>query len=243
MELLDDYRKKMYSPSRLKEAAIIKEGLKYQEEAYAKEAPKVEEAIITQGPIKVEEPILVPKKAGRSKRKWVATESSVSFNFNNLVKKVKDHLKEQYPDASAEEITLMTGKNLEVFMINDQLFKYTSTPNKLGGVRWYVICPKCKKRSLKLYLPKIAGRDPLYLCKMCHKLKPSSLLFGNRKRYKDVTRPLKKLEQVKRMLLKKKLKPKEVEDLLAEYARIEKKLADSPEYRLWKFKKEHGRSH
>jgi hypothetical protein len=141
-----------------------------------------------------------------------------------------------------EEINIKIGLNLEIFTLNGQTFQYTSIPNKLGGVRWFVLCPKCGQRSLKLYFPKGLDREQLYLCKNCHMLKPSSLLLGNQKKYRNVAKPLKRLEQIKKKLLRKKLKAKEAEELLEEYDKIEKKLADSPEYRLWVFKREHGRS-
>jgi hypothetical protein len=184
----------------------------------------------------------IPAKAKiKDKRRWAATEATISFDFNNLVDKVKKHIKAHFSDSSPEEITQRIGINLKVFTINEQLFEYTSIPNKLGGVRWFVLCPKCGRKSQKLYLPKLSNREPLYLCRWCHKLKPSSLLFGNQKKYTEVARPLKRLERIKKRLLKKKLRTKEVAELLEEYDEIEKKLVDSPEYRLWKFKKEHGK--
>jgi|WetSurMetagenome_2_1015567.scaffolds.fasta_scaffold392899_2 hypothetical protein len=177
----------------------------------------------------------------KDKRKWAATESCVSFNFNNLLKKVKQQIKAEYPKATNEEINERIGRSLLLFTINEQTFKYLAIPNTLGGLRWFVCCPKCGKRSLRLFLPKNKDREPLYLCKDCHKLKPTSLLSGGCKKYKRVTRPLKRLEVITKKLLRKKISASEAEKLLEEYDRIEKKLADSPEYRLWKFKKEHGR--
>lgn len=175
------------------------------------------------------------------KRKWEATESTISFNFCDLVKKVKTHLKKTYPENTPDEINAKIGKSIECFSINEQHFKYTASPNHLGGVRWYVLCPKCGKKSLKLYLPKNKDREPLYLCKSCHKLKPSSMLLGNRKKYKTITRPLKRMELIKKKLLRRRLTPKEAEALLEEYSALEKVLSGSPEYKLWKFKKEHGK--
>lgn len=186
-----------------------------------------------------------PEKVSRSKKarcKWAATESSVSFNFDNLVKKVKEHIKEQFPKLMPDDINIKIGLNLKIFSLNDQTFEYTSVPNNFGGVRWFVLCPKCGKKSHKLYLPKGKDREQRYLCRYCHKLKPSSLLLGKQKKYKNVAKPLKRLEQIKKKLLHKKIKAIEAEELLEEYDRIEKKLADSPEYRLWVFKKEHGRN-
>ena len=174
-------------------------------------------------------------------RKWGATENSISFNFNNLLKKIKKHIKEFDPEATSDQINEEIGKSLKGFTINEQTFEYATSPNTLGGVRWFVLCPKCGKKCLKLYLPKIKDREPKYLCKGCHKLKPSSILLGQTKKYKNITRPLKRLEQIKKKLLRRNISIKEGEELLEEYDRIEKKLMNSPEYRLWMFKKEHGR--
>jgi len=174
-------------------------------------------------------------------RKWIATESAVSFNFSKLVKKIKNHIKKVLPKASPEEVSEKIGENLKIFTINNQYFEYSNIPNELGGVRWFVLCPRCKKNSLKLFLPKVIDRDQLYLCKACHKLKPYSMLLGNRKKYKEITRPLKRLEYIKKKLLKKNLSIDEAENLMEEYEEIEKKLGNSKEYRLWKFKREHGK--
>jgi hypothetical protein len=176
-------------------------------------------------------------------RKWAPIESTISFNFNNLLKRVREHLEGQYPEATREQITYKIGDSLKTFSINNQVFNYEAVPNTLGGVRWFVLCPECSKKSLKLFLPKLPDREPLYLCKDCHRLKPSSMLLYNNKKYKHITRPLNRLDKIKKKLLcRKKLSTEEVEALFKEYDKIEEKLVNSPEYRLWKFKREHGRS-
>jgi hypothetical protein len=188
----------------------------------------------------VPEKLIYPKDPV-DRRKYIATESAVAFNFLNLVKKIRAHLKELFPNASGDALTVKIGISLNEFTINNQLFKYTSLPNGFGGSRWYVLCPRCGKRSSKLYLPKARDREPLYLCNVCHKLKPSSLLLGNQKKYKEITKPLKRLESIKKRLLKKTLSTKVAGELLDEYTKLEKQLADTPEYKLWKFKKEHSK--
>jgi hypothetical protein len=217
MNLSNEYRKKMYETNKVEETPKIEE------------IPKPE-------PVKLIYPI-----EKKTKRKYLATESTVSFNFIVLVKKIKEHLKELFPFASANEISDRIGISLKDFTINNQTFEYTSIPNGFGGARWYVICPKCGKRSSKLFLPKTRDREPLYLCQICHKLKPSSLLLGNQKKYQEITKPLKKLERIKKKLLKKTLSTKVAGELLDEYTELERKLAGTPEYKLWKFKKEHSK--
>jgi hypothetical protein len=172
-------------------------------------------------------------------RKWLATESAICFNFCSLVKKIKTHVKKASPRGTPEEVDIKVTLNLEVFTLNNQKFKYESFPNGLGGLRWYILCPKCGKKSLKLFLSKAPDREPLYLCKECHRLKPRSLIYCNRDKYIKIERPLSKLERIKKKLLKRGLDPKEANSLLAEYESIEKKLIESREYKIYKFKKEH----
>jgi hypothetical protein len=134
-------------------------------------------------------------------------------------------------------------ESLKLFSINNQYFEYGAIPNTLGGLRWFILCPKCGKKSLKLFLPKLEDREPLYLCKDCHKLKPNSMLLFNNKKYAHITRPLSRMEKIKKQLLRKKnMNPEELDKLFKEYDRIEQRLITSPEYRLWMFKKEHGRN-
>jgi len=174
-------------------------------------------------------------------RKYAPIESTTCFNFTNLVTKVKNSLTKKYPKMPLEEISELVHESLKTFKLNDQQFDYASNPNYLGGVRWYVQCPKCGNPSLKLYLPSShADREQIYLCKLCHKLKNASLLMGDSKRYKKVVRPLKQLERLRILLTKKTITPEKAQPFLDEYRRIEQELAASPEYRLWKFQKEHG---
>lgn len=223
MELSNDFRRKRY-PKDIVPIFKPVEEKKEEKEEVVKEKP-------------------VRTITNTDRRKWAATESSISFNFGNLLKKVKKHINEQFPNDTQEQILVRISESLKTFSINDQVFEYVyrAIPKTYGGVRWYVLCPKCKKHVLKLFLPRLRDREPLYLCKYCHKLKPSSLILGTSKRYKSVTRPLNRLEQIKKKLLHKKLKIEEAEALLKEYERIEQKLAESPEYKLWLFKNEHGR--
>lgn len=177
----------------------------------------------------------------RDTRKWAAIESTICFTFNNLRKKLKQYLKKQYPKDSTEMINHKIKESLKLFSINNQVFEYDAIPNTLGGLRWFVLCPKCGRMSLKLFLPKLEDREPLYLCKDCHKLKPSSMLLCNSKKYAHITKPIARMEKIKKLLLKRKnMAPEDVESLFREYDKIEQRLVTSPEYRLWMFKKDQG---
>jgi hypothetical protein len=197
-------------------------------------------------------------------KKYKSSESTTSFVFSELFLNLKKDLKEKYSKLSDEQIKSiypeateeqLKNKNLipeeilykmmcislKKFTLNDQTFEYSARKNYLGGYRWYVLCPKCKTKCLKLFLPnKYEEKEQLYLCKECHELKNSSLLEGSTKEYKKVLKPLKKLESIKIKLLKKNMRPEKAEELLLEYEKIERELAPSIEYRLWKFKQEHA---
>ena len=127
------------------------------------------------------------------------------------------------------------------FKVNGQTFDYTAIKNKLGGYRWFFCCPKCGRRSSKLFLPpEGSSKENLYLCKRCHKLKNQSSIFGQNSIYKRVTRPLKRLDNIAKRLERGYLSPERVKELLDEYDAIEKRLKSSQEYRLYAFKKKRG---
>jgi len=171
--------------------------------------------------------------------KFVSVESTTCFSFSNLVKKVKKEIRKKFPDESGEEYEKLMLQSLRAFKINDQTFDYESINTNLGGIRWYVKCPKCGKPCIKLYLPsQYKNREQKYLCKTCHRLKNISLLIGPTKRYREVVRPLRQLEKIKKQLLGKNMTPERASPLLDEYERIERNLVTSPAYRLWKFQKE-----
>lgn len=172
---------------------------------------------------------------------YASVESTTCFNFVNLVNKVKNSLKKKWLDSQKGSFEDLMYKSLRTFELNGQKFDYIHINCHLGGVRWYVKCPKCSKPSFKLYLPSNhKDREQRYFCKYCHRLKNASLLLGASKRYRKVVKPLKQLERIRAQLLKKTITPERAKPLLEEYKRIETELAASPEYRLWVFQKEHG---
>jgi hypothetical protein len=183
-----------------------------------------------------------------AKRRYSAVESAHCLKVQNLVSRIKDHLIEHDPDIpkdqkdrkngspEAQLLTDKVGKELEKFEVEGQKFKFTNRPNKLGGVRWYAHCPKCGKVSLKLYKPvKEKSKEQAYYCKTCHNLKSLSALHGPTKMYKEVLKPLRRLEKLKQELDKKFLTEDKKKDLLDEYDSIKKKLSESTEYRHYKY--------
>jgi len=175
------------------------------------------------------------------RRPWLPLESAVSFKFTTLTQKLRTYLKNKYPDITQEEITKKISRSLLKFSINDQYFDYTYISPNIGGDRWYILCPKCGKKALRLFLPDSIDREKLYLCRWCHKLKPLSLIFYHNPHYKGLVKPLKELENIKEKLLKKTVNSKDVEALLNRYDELQEYLSSSIEYRLWKFKREHGK--
>jgi hypothetical protein len=175
------------------------------------------------------------------KAKYRSAESATCFSFAELSTRVKQEIKRKHPEIEENELQKRMLQSLKKFTINDQTFEYVSYPNHLGGFRWYVLCPKCRQRCLKLYLPsKYPDREQKYYCKECHRLKNSSSLLGATKKYQKVVKPLKRLDAIKAKLLKRGTTPERAKKLLAEYDRIERELRASPEYKLWEFRRKHG---
>jgi len=171
----------------------------------------------------------------------VTVESCFSVCINPLQKSIKKPLAKDYPGASVEEMYTHTLTELKKFAINDQTFEYEAIQNHLGGHRWFFLCPKCSSRASKLFLPPEVAQDRerRYLCKACHKLKNQSAIQGQNNMYRKVTRPLKRMREIEDKISRGHLKSDKVQELLDEYEQIEKVLKDSPEFRLYTFKKKH----
>ena len=183
-----------------------------------------------------------------AKRRYSAVESAHCLKVQNLVSRIKEHLIANDSEVPVEQkdrkngsknasiLIEKIGNELEKFEVDGQKFKFTSRPNKLGGVRWYTICPKCGKVSLKLYKPvKEKSKEQKYYCKSCHNLKSLSALHGPTKMYKEVLKPLKRLEKLKSELDKRYLTEDRKKALLDEYDSIVKTLSMSTEYRHYKY--------
>jgi hypothetical protein len=176
------------------------------------------------------------------RQRWEAVETCVCFNFVNLLRNVRRDVQKRISrgtegDRYRQEIL----NNLLKFEINGQRFTYATAKNKLGGVRWFVNCPKCGRKKMKLYLPtRFPDREQLYQCSACHRLKVTSYLRGKSYKYKSFIRPLRRMQKIKDALLNKRCPKDKAQELLAEYESLERVLKNTPEYRLWRFKVEHG---
>ena len=171
----------------------------------------------------------------------VTVETCTLLYIGALQKACKKIIDRDYPDSTEQERYELTQGELDKFRANDQSFEYTAIQNKLGGHRWFFKCPKCENRVSKLFLPPEGnGYENRYLCKKCHKLKNQSVVMGQNKIYRYVTRPLKRLKEIERKLERGYLNGDKVKELLDEYDEIEKRLKSSTEYRLYAFKKRHG---
>lgn len=176
-------------------------------------------------------------------RKFVAVESVTNFNFRILSVRVKKGLLKKYPDLKGKSLSDLIYKNLREFRLNGQQFDYIQFTTSFDGVRFYVKCPKCGDKSDKLYLPSnLPDREKLYLCKKCHRLKNACYMIARTSLYHKVIKPLRRLERLNELLMEKNLTPEKAQPLLDEYRKIEKELAESPEFRLFKFRNEHGLS-
>ena len=56
---------------------------------------------------------------------------------------------------------------LEISGVGIQEIEIVSTPGHFGGLLRWIICPGCKRRMGKLYMP---GRAHVFLCRQCHRL-------------------------------------------------------------------------
>ncbi len=174
-------------------------------------------------------------------RSYGTCENTTSYKFSELFSKVKKSINASLPDLTCDQEIHMVLEELKNFKLNGQTFdvEHEAMPN--GGIRWYVKCPECMVRTTILYLPtQLEDREQKYLCKYCHKLKPASLRYGSSTYYLKILKPIKRLDKVKSLLLNKRLKPDETTKLLDEYEALKKELNSCAEYRLIKFKQEHG---
>ena len=169
-------------------------------------------------------------------------ESCAHIQIHTLKNNIKDLVKKYYPDATDEEMHQHILDELGKITVNDQSFEYDSQPNYLGGYRWFFLCPRCKQKANKLFLPPITAtdREQKYLCKICHKLKNQSAIMGQNKTYKRVTRPLRRMKQIEDRLVRGYLSEEKIREMLIEYETLESNMKSSPEYRLFAFKKKHN---
>jgi len=166
--------------------------------------------------------------------------SSISVHtLHNTIKKIIDR---DYPESTVDEVYNYMTEELRKFSVNNQYFEYDAMKNYLGGYRWFFLCPKCKTRASKLFLPPptAKNKESKYLCKNCHKLKNQSALMGQNVMYQKVTKPLKKMKEIEDRISKGRLKAEAAQALLDEYDSLEKELKNSPEFRLYSFKKKHA---
>jgi len=166
-----------------------------------------------------------------------------AISICSLQKAIKGIITKEKLEFSEDETAhdFMT-RELSKFAINGQTFKYISQDNYLGGHRWFFLCPHCNRQAIKLFLPpiKAMNRERKYLCKTCHKLKNQSALVGTNQLYKAVMRPLKRLKDIEDRIARGHMKSERVQALLDEHELIEGRLKESPEYRLYAFKRKHS---
>lgn len=170
-----------------------------------------------------------------------SVDNASCFSFLDLLNRVKADLKKKYPNLESKPFYEIMEKEIRSFTLNGQSFDYHIRPNHLGGYRWYVLCPKCGKPCYKLYLPNLdKNREQKYYCKFCHKLKNMCMLLGGTIKYKNVIKPLRTLEKLKKDLLSPNMTPEKSKPLLEEYERIKRELENSPDYKLWRFQEENA---
>ena len=168
-------------------------------------------------------------------------DTAVALEFNKIVKKVKKEIKAKFPSDTLDDLEKKVGLALQKLKINNQTFDYYKFNPHLGGTRWFILCPKCKRKNLRLYIPRDKNKEQKYLCYKCHELIHTSLQLGSTAKYREVVKPLRRLEKIRRMLLKGSTSPSKAQPFIEEYERLEKTLSTSPAYKLWKFRLEHSK--
>ena len=165
-------------------------------------------------------------------------ENCTSIYVGTLQKTFKKKAHKFDQNLSEDALFNHIQEDLIKFTVDDQTFQYTSIKNRLGGHRWFFLCPKCSTRVSKLFLPPIGnGLESRYLCKTCHGLKNQSAVMGQNRIYKQVTKPLKRLREIEKKLENGYLGNDKIKELLDEYEGIEAQMKDTPEYRLYVFKR------
>lgn len=168
----------------------------------------------------------------------LVAESCSSISISNLQKTIRKMIDRDHPDSSEQEIFDFTKEELDKFSVNGQHFSYSHMKNRLGGYRWFFLCPKCETRAGKLFLPpESSGLEHKYLCKSCHGLQNQSAVIGKSNIYKKVLKPLKRMKQIEESLEKGYLTSDKTEELLNEYDALEQSMKETPEYRLYIFKR------
>lgn len=174
-----------------------------------------------------------------AKSKYSSVESAHCLKVQNIVNAIKNSALEKDPSLSADDLQAIVKSQILNFQINQQKFKFSSSENHLGGHRWYMHCPECGKKSLKLYKPEESEEKDVYLCKECHNLKSPSSLHGPTKMYREVIRPLRRMKKI-RELLDRPISSKKATSLVEEYEALEKHLKSSDQYKIYKFKVRNG---
>lgn len=169
-------------------------------------------------------------------------ENCSSIHVSALQSTIRKLINRDYPDANTEEVYNHTLDELNKFSVNGQKFEYQAIPNRLGGYRFFFLCPKCMQKASKLFLPpKDCNLEYRYLCKRCHNLKNQSVVMGQSKLYKQVFKPMKRMKEIEKKLEGGYLNVAKAEELLNEYDDLEKVMKSSPEYRVYLFKKKRGK--
>jgi phage terminase large subunit GpA-like protein len=171
-----------------------------------------------------------------TRSKYASIESAHCLKVQNIVNAIKTSVVKKNPDVSSDKVQQIVNAQIPKFSINSQSFEFSSTDNHLGGKRWYIHCPKCGKKSLKLYKPEDKEQ---YLCKSCHNLKSPSSLHGPTKMYQEVIRPLRRMKKIKEML-DRPISSKKAAALVKEYDKLEKELNNSDQYEIWKFREKNN---
>jgi len=171
---------------------------------------------------------------------YSSTETAKHIDVNRLTSKIKEAIKKKAKERginpSPADIAEAVGIKVKEFSYEGQSFSFSQTPNKFGGYRWFIICPKCNTPVLKVYKPE---KEEFFWCRKCHNLRAPSALYGPTKQYKEIVKPLLRMERIKEKLANKKLSSEKEKALIDEYEEIQENLKKSSLYRKERILSDH----
>jgi len=105
--------------------------------------------------------------------KKLTVEDCERISISTIVRKQINHVYKLIPDVSLEELNSIIAQRLDNInyqsIIHGYLLKlsFTTTVPHFGGVRYWFICPYCKRRVGTLYSPRL---ERYFKCRHCHNL-------------------------------------------------------------------------
>jgi len=140
--------------------------------------------------------------------KKLTVEECERISISTIVRKQVHHVFKLMPDVSLEELNAIIAQRLDNMNYQSILHGYalklyfTTTVPHLGGVRYWFICPYCKRRVGVLYRPRFAV---YFKCRHCYNFTYKSTQTHDN-RVKSAENLILNMEGYVHYLIRKKLK-------------------------------------